>query len=190
MEKHTLRKQNRERRNQMPEEEAMRKSSLILDQLLRMPEFRLAEEIYTYVSFGNEVDTFSLITSAILSGKRVYVPKVIDKKRMEFFRIKHIGELQSGTLGILEPITDELGKLDVTKKQIMIVPGLVFDEKGNRIGYGGGYYDRYLWEQQNESLHLIAPAYEFQVVKSLNAEELDIPVHKIVTEKRIIECKS
>ena len=190
MEKHTLRTQNRERRDHMPEEEAMLKSSLILDQLLRMPEFSMADEIYTYVSFGNEVDTFSLITSAVLSGKRVFVPKVLDKKRMEFFRIKHIGELQSGTLGILEPTSDELGMLDVTKKQIMIVPGLVFDENGNRIGYGGGYYDRYLWGQPNESLHLVAPAYEFQVVKSLCAEELDIPVHKIVTEKRIIECKS
>lgn len=188
IEKYTLRKQNIAKRDQLTREEFQVKSSIILDQLLRHSVYMMAEDLFTYVSFGNEVDTFGLITSALLSDKRVYVPKVLDKKCMEFYQIKSIGELSPGTLGILEPKPIILGQMRKERNQIMIVPGLAFDGFGNRIGYGGGYYDRYFFTHPNENLNLVALAYDFQVEEKLQVERLDVPVHRIITEKRNIEC--
>lgn len=189
IDKYTLRKQNRDKRDQLSREEVQVKWSVILDRLLRLPDYMMAEDLFTYVSFGNEVDTIELITSALLSGKRVYVPKVIDKKCMEFYQINSIGELSPGTLGILEPEPGIIGQMEKERKQIMIVPGLVFDEMGNRIGYGGGYYDRYFINHPNKNLNRVALAYDFQVVDVLQTEQFDIPVHRIVTEKRMMDCK-
>lgn len=184
MDKYTLRKKNRAKRDQMSEEEVQVKSSAILDQLLRLPEYMMADDLFTYVSFGKEVDTHALITSALLSGKRVYVPKVLDKKFMEFYQIESLEELLPGTLGILEPAPKNLGQMQKERNQIMIVPGLAFDLMGNRIGYGAGYYDRYFIEHPNPNLKSVAIAYDFQIEEVLQAEQFDVPMHSIVTEKR------
>ncbi len=189
MDKYTLRKQNKAKRDQMAKEEFKVKCSAILDVLLGLPEYLIADDLFTYVSIGNEVDTTWLITNAFLSGKRVYVPKVLDKKSMEFYQITKLNELTPGTLGILEPEPNILGQMEKERNQIMIVPGLAFDQMGNRIGYGGGYYDRYFIEHPNKNLSRIALAFDFQMEEVLQAEQYDVPVHKIVTENRIIECK-
>lgn len=186
MDKYTLREKNRTQRNQMSEEESKVKSSTILDQLLRLPDFMMADDLFTFVSFGKEVDTHGLITGALLSGKRVYVPKVLDKKFMEFYQIETLEELLPGTLGILEPEPKNMGQMKEDRNQIMIVPGLAFDLMGNRIGYGGGYYDRYFIEHPNPNLKKVAIAYDFQIEKVLQTEQFDVPMHRIVTEKRQI----
>ncbi len=185
-----LRKRNKARRDQMTEEEVQMKSSVILDQLLRHPDYTISEDLFTYVSFGNEVDTYGLITGALLSGKRVYVPRVLDKKCMEFYQIKNLDELSPGTLGILEPPPKILGQVEEERKQIMVVPGLAFDFSGNRVGYGGGFYDRYFMSHPNPNLKRVAIAYDFQIEEVLPAKQSDVPVHRIVTEQRMVECKS
>ncbi|HCL03709.1 MAG TPA: 5-formyltetrahydrofolate cyclo-ligase [Lachnoclostridium phytofermentans] len=186
MDKNTFRKMNRAKRDQMSEEESQVKSSAILEQLLKLPDFMLADDLFTYVSFGKEVNTHELIKSALLFGKRVYVPKVLDKKFMEFYQIEGLEELLPGTLGILEPEPKKLGQMQNERKQIMIVPGLAFDLIGNRIGFGAGYYDRYFIEHPNPNLKKVAIAYDFQIEEELPADQFDIPMQRIVTEKRQI----
>jgi len=105
---------------------------------------------------------------------------------MEFYQIEGLEELLPGTLGILEPEPKKLGQMQNERKQIMIVPGLAFDLIGNRIGFGAGYYDRYFIEHPNPNLKKVAIAYDFQIEEELPADQFDIPMQRIVTEKRQI----
>lgn len=163
----------------MSEREVTGLSTLISESFLALPELCKAESVCTYVSKGNEVDTRYIIESLWRLGKRVYVPKVYGKD-MHFHRISSFDELVCGSYGIMEPegdaYEDALGG-------IIIVPGVAFDKKLNRIGFGGGYYDRYL--AGHDGFFKVALAYDFQVVDEIQAEPTDIKPDVIVTESRI-----
>ena len=154
-----------------------------------MKKVKKAETIFLYTSYKNEVGTKKLIQKLLSMGKKVALPRVREKE-MDFFLIRSWEELVLGYQGILEP--DGAGQIVVpTKNDVMLLPGVVFDHKGNRIGYGGGYYDKYL-DQQKENLPcLIGLGYEMQLFSDIiPTEPQDKSLDFIVTEKKDFVKKS
>ena len=186
--KQSIRTEILKNREKLSEEDVQSKSSIILDRLFRTLEYQTAEEIFTFVSFGNEVDTFGIILNALMSNKKVYAPKIIKKGLIEFYQILSLEELEVSKYGILEPTSENLGELRMdADNQLMIVPGVAFDEECNRLGYGGGYYDRYFAENIDCQVPRIAICYEIQMLQEVPIDEYDQKVDKIITEKREIE---
>lgn len=145
-----------------------------------------AKEIFIYVSFRSEADTRMIIRKALADGKKVAVPKIVGKRNMEFYYIRGMEDLCVGNYGIEEP-RFACGEPAVPSEQtMMILPGAAFDGKGNRIGYGGGYYDAYL--HRHPCKNTVALAYEVQCVSCLPAEIHDIRTAAILTEKRMMIC--
>lgn len=148
-----------------------------------------AENIYCYMDFDKEAGTADIIKAAWRHGKNVYLPYT-EKEGMEFYKITCFDELEKGALGIFEPKKKQLSRYQKAgsaeaSRGLMIMPGTAFDRERNRIGYGGGYYDRYL--RRYPKLHTIAAAFEFQIVSSIAAEETDEKPELIVTERGILQ---
>ena len=180
-EKNLIRKQMKQQRADMTRTERFEKSMQIFEQLITVPEFKRADRIYTYVSMDNEIDTIMLIDYSLSLEKRVFVPRVSGKD-MEFYEISDISELNPGYMGIYEP--DINGKEpDYSRTGFMCMPGLAFDRSYNRIGYGGGFYDRYL--SVENKLYKAALAYEAQLLESIPAQDGDVRPDMIVTEENI-----
>lgn len=184
-----LRTYMKNQRKALTKEEVVNKSARIKDHLLQREEFIKATEVFVYVSFANEVDTFGLITLALSLGKSVFVPKVLGKEAMGFYQIKQLVGLVPSSFGILEPTGGTEAILDKASAPLLLMPGLAFDYEGNRLGYGGGYYDRYLTEHSHVFVTRIALAYEFQVLREIARGELDEPVNLIITEERVYEME-
>jgi len=180
-EKNLIRKQMKQLRADMTRTERFEKSMQIFEQLITVPEFKRADRIYTYVSMDNEIDTIMLIDYSLSLEKRVFVPRVSGKD-MEFYEISDISELNPGYMGIYEP--DINGREpDYSRTGFMCMPGLAFDRSYNRIGYGGGFYDRYL--SVENKLYKAALAYEAQLLESIPAQDGDVRPDMIVTEESI-----
>ena len=180
-EKNVIRKRMKQLREDMTRAERFEKSMRIFEQLITVPEFKRADRIYTYVSMDNEIDTIMLIDYSLSLEKRVFVPRVSGKD-MEFYEISDISELNPGYMGIYEP--DINGKEpDYSRTGFMCMPGLAFDKSYNRIGYGGGFYDRYL--SVENKLYKAALAYEAQLLESIPAQDGDVRPDMIVTEESI-----
>lgn len=162
----------------------------ILERLAGFGIYADAELVLAYVSYGNEVDTRAVIESALASGKRVAAPRVLPlKHKMDFYEIGGMDDLTEGFKGILEPrrgVSSPLGTADLLGS-VCLVPGLVFDAEGHRIGYGGGYYDRFLQFYPGDK---IALARSTQVSSNpLPAESCDVPVDFIVTDSGVWNCR-
>lgn len=147
----------------------------ILNHLLSLDSVRHAPCIYVYVSFGIEVDTKVLLDRLWKLGKRVAVPRV-EGKEISFYYITSMEDLRPGCMGILEPVPgcEAAG----SSAAPLIAPGLAFTEAGERIGYGGGFYDRF-FEREPEHLR-IGVAYPFQIFPELETGPCDIPVHTVI----------
>lgn len=144
-EKKQIRRRVLARRDALTSQEQQRASCLITERLLGHQWFYRAGSLLCYVSYGSELDTRELIREALRLDKEVYVPKVGEGRRMDFFRIGALEELQPGFHGILEPPdTARIYVGEGAERSLMLMPGVAFDICGNRLGYGGGYYDRYL----------------------------------------------
>lgn len=157
------------------------KSRLIIKRLKATDEYRKTECIYAYMSVRGEVDLRELITEAWTEHKRVAVPRVCGRD-MIFYYINDFSDLTEGSYHIQEP---KEGLLKAEEENaLLLIPGVAFDLGRNRIGYGGGFYDRYLEIHKNH--YVAAPAYDFQVLAGIPHEEFDICVNRIITETRII----
>ena len=145
------------------------------------------KEYLCYISYKSEVDTKLILNYLLTHGKKVYVPKVISPTIMDFFHIETIDELVCGYQNIPEPAGDITKKFipKIEKQYRMLIPGSVFDVTGNRMGYGGGFYDTYLQKCIDDSIQIekIALAYELQIVNELPKEPHDVPMDFIYTEK-------
>jgi 5-formyltetrahydrofolate cyclo-ligase len=151
---------------------------LICRRVLELKEYREAKTIFCFVKREKEIDTYPIIQHALVSGKRVFVPKCIDNKEMIACEIKDIEDLEKGMYGIFEPKDCNMaykGQIDLG-----IIPCLSCDEAGNRLGYGRGYYDRYLKEA---GFSTVALCREKLVYNSIPVEEHDVKVDMIITEK-------
>lgn len=151
----------------------------IFDNIINLKDYKGCTSIFIYLDFNNEVETRKIIEHALSNDKKVYLPRV-ENENMITVSIKNLKELKESKFKILEPI----GKAEEIKDDtLVILPGVAFSERGERIGYGGGFYDRFLDGRHNT---LIALAYECQMYKSLPVELHDIKIPIIVTEERII----
>lgn len=170
-------------RDALTEEQQRRASCLITERLLGHQWFYRSESLLCYVSYGSELDTGELIREALRLGKAVYVPRVLTGHRMDFFRIGSLGELQPGFHGIPEP--QESGEIyageeAVTEAALMLMPGVAYDPYGNRLGYGGGYYDRYLSAHPRFQTYSIAVGHSCQLVERLPVEETDCRPYQVI----------
>ena len=177
------------RRSQSPQVIA-RKSDEVKRKLLRTAQFCEARTIFFYLALADEVQTEKLIDHSLKLGKRVAVPlieshnnqilisKLKDPKR----------ELEPGRLGILQPKKNFYRPLTTEELELVIVPGVAFDKRGSRLGFGKGFYDRFL-KRVPDKTKSIALAFELQLVDDIRPQPHDAPVDYIITEKRIIECK-
>lgn len=162
------------------------KSAEIGERLFSLDAFAKARTVLFYAAKGDEVQTKGMILRALSEGKRVALP-VVREQDLVLSEIKsfEMGDLSPGRFGILEPkiiVPVEPGEIEA-----VIVPGVAFDEHGNRVGFGKGYYDRLL-KRLEKRIPRIGLAYEFQVVPGIPAGKWDMPVHTIITEKRILRC--
>jgi len=182
-----IRKELLGKRDNIPPVVRRAKNRMICERLLSLDELRNASVIFFFASFRTEVDTTEMIKSSLFSGKRVLLPKV-DKDRHELllYEIRDFGELAPGYMGIPEPPVSE-NQMSINDADIVIIPGAGFDASGNRIGYGGGYYDRLLSGLQ-KNIPVVAPSFEEQLVDVLPSEPHDIRVQMIVTDRRLIRC--
>ena len=190
MTKKEMRKKMLSLRDSLSEKERMEKSREIAKRLFTLEEFQKAEVVLSYQSFRSEVETTEMNQKIRESGKSLYLPKTYaDRKEMAFYRVYSDADLIPGYQGILEPqekepFTEKLASLK-PEKVLMLMPGAAFDDKGNRIGYGGGYYDRYL--ESHPQLHTLALAFDMQVLFEVPAEEQDIKPQLLVTETTIYQ---
>lgn len=152
------------------------KSNLIISKLKQHPYFIEAKTIGIYVSYKHEVDTINLIKEMI-NHKNIVVPKTY-KKEMRFYQLNSFDELIEGNYGILEPTSNQLVNKDAI--DLLIVPVVGYDLNHNRLGYGGGYYDRYL---DGFNGRVIGLAFSFQEVKEIPVETYDLPIEIIINEK-------
>lgn len=166
-------------RNSISKREWEEKSCIIFQTVITHPFFLDSKEIYCYMDYRNEVGTKRMIEAAWKTGKRVAVPK-ISGDNMEFYYIKSFGELHTGMFGIMEPQEKAPAS---GKNGLVLMPGAVFDKNRNRIGYGRGYYDRYLNAHPEQKT--MALAFAFQVLESIPADIHDIRPQIIVTEEKI-----
>ncbi|MDO5448845.1 MAG: 5-formyltetrahydrofolate cyclo-ligase [Clostridia bacterium] len=160
-------------------------SEAVAEVFLKQDFYRDAQVIYPYLAYNTEIDTRYIIERAWQDGKIVAVPRVLDDTNMEFFVITSFDDVELGYHDIPEPTTSETVS---AKDVLMIMPGLAFDEAHNRVGYGGGFYDRYLEKKESEGIRFkkVSLAYDFQVVDNLEVEAYDIPVDNIVTSKAVL----
>jgi 5-formyltetrahydrofolate cyclo-ligase len=183
--KRSLRKQAAEARDNLPLDVRRVKSREIEQRLLSLPEFQAADVIMFFASFRSEVETEPMIRHALATGKRVVLPRV-KGRQLALFEIKDFDkDVSPGTWGIPEPV--ESHPVPLTEIDLIITPGAAFDESGNRLGYGAGFYDRMLLSFPGMT---VALAFEAQIMPRVPADPHDVPVKKIVTEKRVIEASS
>lgn len=177
------------KRDAIPTEVRRAKDRLIRERLLALDEIKVSNLIFFFASFRSEIDTLEPMTLLLAEGKRIVLPKVDRKNHLLLlYEIKSIEELVPGYMGIPEPsVLSEERTITVNDIEAVVIPGAGFDEAGNRIGYGGGYYDRLL-ASIGKDLPVIAPAYEEQITESIPSEPHDIKVTMIVTDRRVIRC--
>ena len=186
--KPAIRKELLRRRDAIPPEVRRAKDRLILERLLSLEEFKNAGTVFFYASFRTEFDTTELIKISLAAGKRAVLPKVDrEKQELVLYEIKDFSELGPGYMGIPEPTSPET-PVSINDIDLVIIPGAGFDPMGNRIGYGGGYYDRLL-SGMEKNVPIVAPAYEEQIIDSIPSEPHDIRVKVIVTDRQLIRCE-
>ena len=185
--KASIRKEILRKRDDIPYEVKSRKDSFIKQSLFSQHEFVTAKSVLFYASFRSEVKTLTMIKESLEMGKRVILPKVDKAKHVLILsEIKNIEELSPGYLGIPEPPLHDERRVNLEDIDLMIIPGAAFDLSGNRIGYGGGYYDILLSERRRE-IPVVALAYEEQLVDKIPSEKHDVKVDMIITDNRIIK---
>jgi 5-formyltetrahydrofolate cyclo-ligase len=183
--KEKIRKQVLDARFKLAPEQRRVKSAEIEARLFGLPEYCAASIVLFYASFQSEVETHHMIRRALAEGKRVVLPKVKGKE-LDLFEISNFDrDVSPGAWGIPEPEGDR--QADLKDIGLIVVPGAAFDGRGNRIGYGAGFYDKLLPLYKGRT---VALAFELQIVPEAPADPHDIPMQKIVTEKRVIDVYS
>jgi 5-formyltetrahydrofolate cyclo-ligase len=183
-EKKRLRKEILQRMNALSEEQYTTLSAKIVDSLYKQREWIEAKTIGITLSMEREVNTYAIIEKAWEEGKAIVVPKCNRETRtMTFRQITNFEQLETVYMNLREPdpsITEEVSAEEI---DLLLVPGVAFTRKGERVGYGGGYYDRYLVNYKEKALSLV---FDFQIVSHIPVEPFDKTVQKIITEKETI----
>lgn len=171
MDKKELRKTIRERKRAMTQEQIQEKSVRLKQLFCASEAYQKAKTIYGYLPYNQEVRTTAMLEQALADGKRIAVPKVYGDE-MKFIYLDDLSQVEIGYCGIPEPIHDT--PIGDDPSALVLMPGLAFDGEGHRIGYGGGFYDKFL--EQEPGHPTLALCYDFQMLPHLDTEEHDIPV--------------
>lgn len=175
MDKKALRARIREQKRAMSDAQIQEKSAALTAQFLSTALYKNARTVYGYLPYNQEVRTVPLLQQALLDGKQVAVPKVYGET-MRFILLNDLSAVEKGYAGIPEPIAD--GPVANDETALVLMPGLAFDADGNRMGYGGGFYDKFL---QAEPRHpTVALCYDFQMLPHLETEDHDVPVDLVI----------
>ena len=149
--------------------------------------YKNSKNIFIYLGFGSEINTIKYVEDFLQEGKKVIVPYTDMKNKVMYgIEINTLDGLKKNKFGILEP-TDSSEVFNKEDIDLIIMPGVAFDRSGNRVGYGGGYYDKFLSEI-NSDIPTIALAYDIQILEEVPSEKHDIKVHMVITEKDTIKC--
>lgn len=184
--KKALRQEMTSLRNQLSPEVVQIKSQKIFDRICEDKLYKNVDCIFSYVSFRNEVDTKAFHRRVLKDHKILALPKVLSKETMGFYHVRDLSQLKKGYMGILEP-DETCGFVSpIDKTSLMIVPGLAFDRNLGRLGYGGGYYDRY-FEKYADKLIRCGVAYQCQMIDRVPCMPYDFLMNVIVTEDEWLE---
>jgi 5-formyltetrahydrofolate cyclo-ligase len=188
--KKKIRREMRQLRDSLSMPDIVSKSGDIQARLWRLIEEQQSDAVMFYVAFGSEAQTQDCIARTIDSGRTAIVPICVDGDGRQLLPSRLLdpqSELAVGSFGILEPKPEFRRPFPPEKINLIVIPGLAFDQNGYRVGYGGGYYDRFLARcPQALSVGL---AYEMQILECVFPAEWDVPIHRIVTENRLISCR-
>jgi 5-formyltetrahydrofolate cyclo-ligase len=184
LEKKKIREKIRYLLNNLSDEDYKLKSSIITDKFLRCDEYKDAETIFIYYPFRKEINTRIIIKDALSKNKKIVLPKVSGSEIKLFFITDIKKDLKPGSFNLLEPDISHCMEADLTSIDLVIVPGLCFDLNFNRIGYGGGFYDRIL-KKLNSKINIIALAFDLQIFNNIPACSHDQKVDIIMTESNI-----
>ena len=186
--KNSIRAELLSRRDSISSDKKKLKDTAIKNRLINLEEFIDAKSVLMYVSFRTEVETIELLNGILCLGKTLVVPLVNSKqKTLSLYEIKDITELEPGYMGIPEPNVNENRKVELKDIDIVVIPGTGFDLNGNRLGYGGGYYDRLL-SNADKNIPTVALAFEEQMLDVVPSEPHDMTMDIIVTDERVIKC--
>lgn len=182
-----LRKKYRKLREDFTPEEKRERDGLLFDQIVNSKQYREAKTLLCFVSTGIEVDTHRLIYSSLRKGKTVAVPRCLNNKgEMDFFIIQSMNDLEKGAFSLLEPNLELCPRLTDYRDALCIVPGFSFDPEGYRLGYGKGYYDRFLSRFTGVKIGI---CYNNCISPKLPHGRFDVPVDFLFTEKYIKRIK-
>jgi len=178
-----------EKRDSMSDEQISSMSGMVAERLMATKEYMKASDIFIYVGCRHEVETEEIIEASFKAGKRIAVPKVTDAKAgiMEFYYISSFEQLKLGYYGIMEPQDGEKAEPKGDGSCLIVMPGVAFGRDGARIGYGGGFYDRYLARSNGSSA--FALAFDFQIIDSVPSESTDLKPDMVVTETEIFPSR-
>ena len=190
MNKPEFRKLAIQRRDAIPGSD--RKSELIFERLKKIAEFQSAQHILVYLGIGSEVQTRAIVQQILDDADRsCYIPYCVGDS-LQIFRLSDWQQLEPKSFGVLEPKDEQIKSVPtddsflVESIELAIIPGVAFDRDLNRIGYGRGYFDRFL-QNRIPHAHRMALAFDDQVVAKVPTDEFDLPMHRIVTESKTIE---
>lgn len=186
--KRELRRRYKEVRGALGKDGRARRDAAIADGVTRLPEYLAADTVLTYLSVGDEVDTRALVRDTWVRGKSVALPWCVPgTRRMRWFYVSSLDGLVRSPFGVEEPVPDPAREVDpkAGPGALAVVPGLSFDERGYRMGYGGGFYDVFLAEFAGASIGLCREP-QMAPVGTLALDEHDVPVDVVVTEERVI----
>ena len=175
MDKKELRATIRQQKRAMTEEEIVTKSQQVCRLLMDHDLYKNARTFYGYLPYNQEVRTTPLLEQAIRDGKRVAVPKCYGDE-MKFIYLDDLTKVEPGYANIPEPIAD--GPIADDPTALVLMPGLAFDPEGHRVGYGGGFYDKFLAQEPHHPT--VALCYDFQMMPHLETEEYDVPVDLVL----------
>jgi len=166
---------------------SLAESEDILGKILNLHIYQKAKSIMFYMSCRQEVNTQDMINRALKDGKKIALPAIIDKnaKIMKAFAISKLEEASDKIMGIRQPDTNAKNEIDAKTLDLIFVPGVVFDKDCNRIGYGQGYFDKWLKGLKKDKL--VGLAYDFQIIDKIPTQEFDEPLGMIISGKRIIK---
>lgn len=171
MDKKELRAMIREKKRAMTPEQIEEASGRLAELFFKTEQYKIARTIYGYLPYNQEVRTVPILAQALRDGKQVAVPKVYGEE-MRFICMTDLSQVETGYAGIPEPVAD--GPVADDPHALVLMPGLAFDPQGHRIGYGGGFYDRFLAKEPEHPT--VALCYAFQMLPQLDTEAFDIPV--------------
>ena len=183
IERDELRFQMRMMREKASALQVMEMSARIGERVLALPEYKRACRIFCYHALPMEVQTAGLIREMIREGKEVYLPVLGKRRTMRAVRLRESTMLHKGAFGVYEPDGNE--EIDPARLELILTPGLAFDRMGGRIGYGAGYFDRFLPKCKGL---IVALALEMQMVERVPMEAHDVYMHRIITEQTMYCC--